>query len=794
MDLITCKGLIKRSISVCLLLLLCNSAAFATTYTFSGGPPGTITPAGPNGETSPPVPNSTLGTQFANGDTAHIVSGANIATPSGSGLPYTIGVTDTSAVNGISLNLNLDQGGTLSYAGNVASGAAFYSSRADNQGTTSTFNINGNISSGTGLYAMYFTNNNAAPQGTYNINVGSTASISGAVVTTGVFAANLNISGSPNIQGVISLGTSALGLSTLTVGQPSTANFTTTQTLSYIGLLHITNNSTMTINGATNSINNVAVDVGSTLTIHSNLVGIGAVDGNIVNNGTMNIAANISKTGTFAGSGTNIIMQGAATPLTVATSTYQVATHVVSMVDIYNYGNMSLTSTVPPANFNLSGGAVFRVAYGQYGTAGFLTSGVYTLVSTNGTVTAPAITTIPTNTLFETFSNLVFNAHNIQITVTRTPFQTYAMTNLTRSIAQNLEVIGANSPTASSVQLLDAVNASTSTQQLEYALRSLAPLSNAPFYGYIIQNECLNQVKLRLAELRNREYYFAGSEDIGKDNHVWIRPFGSYGNQLPKQDSLGYYASLGGIAAGFDRNLDDRYTMGGAFAYALAHVKDKINPQSVTNLKSYILMVYGTYNFDPLTYLDWVMGVTANNFAASRLVNINGLYTATATSSYSSQQIAFLGQWGKDFEAFGFMQLTEQAMAELSFSKQYTYTETGAQAANLTISRTNSAVVTLGLGGVASIPLLADPGVVVPDIHGMLYYNPVVGKQNTIFNFVAGGGAITSIMDLSRTALRVGAALTIAVVDKLEVKMDFDYQIANKFNGWYTFLNLRYSL
>lgn len=792
MELITCKGLVRRYTSVCLLLLLLgNNMAFATIYTVSGGPPGTISPAGPNGETSPPVPNSTLGTQFSNNDTVHLISGAVMATQTGS-LPYTIGVTDTSVVNGISLNLTVDQGATLSYAGSNSSAGAYYSSRADNQASTTTINISGNVSAGSGLYALYLSNTNAAPQGTYNINLNNTANITGAIVSTGIFAPNLNISGNPTINGVISLGTSSVGLSTLTVGQPSTANFTPGQTISNIGLLHITNNSSMTINVQTNNINNVTVDSGSTLTLNSTLVGIGVVDGNITNNGTINLGGVISKTGTFSGSGTNVAVQGASAGININTSTYQVTNHIASMVDIHTYGNINLTT----ANFKLNNGGanLFTVAYGGVnGTnPGFFTTGTYTLVTATGGITAPTFGALPTNTLFLAFSNLVVNGNKIQINITRTPFQTYAQTNLTRSIAQNLEVIGAQGPSTNALQLLDAVEASTTSNQLEYALRSLAPLADAPFYGYVIQNEAMNQVKLRLAEIRNRYAYFAG--DIGKDNHVWVRPFGSYGNQKPKQDSLGYYATCGGVAGGFDRNLDDRYTVGGAFAYALSHVNDKINPQSVTNLKSYIMMVYGTYNFTATSYLDWVLAVEANNFAASRLVNVNGLYTATATSSYGSQEVAVLGLWNEDYEAFGFLQLTPQAQAQLSFSKQYTYTESGAQAANLTISRTNSAVVSLALGGKAALPLLADPGIIMPEIHGMLYYNPVVGKQNTIFNFVAGGGAITSIMDLSRTALTAGAALTIAVVDSLELKLDFDYQIANKFNGWYTYLNLRYFL
>lgn len=768
MKLVAKVMLRTKYLGCCLLALAAISKnALAATVNYPGDfPPRT-------------VPFSTSAT----GDALSITS-STMQTPSSSSTEYTINL---STLNNLTANtININFGAAASYQGTNGGAATISSARADTNTTTNTININGALNSGTGLYAIYLRNTNATPNDTHVINISHTGNISGSIITNNVASASVNINGGGvvNVDGVINLSVKSGGNSSLNIG--NAVVFTPTQSITNIGLLRLSNNSTMNLNVLNTNIKAVTIDAGSIFNLNYTLAGLTSGDGNIINNGTFNIAASINKSGTFTGTGTNVVSEGAASGLTIATSSYAIAMHTAVMNDILNYGNINLTNstiTNTTANFNVINGG------------GYFPAGTYTLVTSLAapTYSSSNFSAPPASTLFLAFGTPVVNDKKIQITLTRTPFTTFATNSLTQEIAGNLETLGANNPLASMVNLLNAVEASTTGNQVELALQQLAPLANAPFYGYDVQNDTMYQVQLRLASLHNNQTnYFAG--DIAKDNNVWLRPFGSYGNQKQKDDSLGYYASSGGIVAGFDRNLDDNYTVGAAFAYAISHVKDKINTQSVTDLKSYIAMIYGTYNFTYSEYVDWIVAITANSFNADRVVSINNVYSQTANSSYGSQQAAIRALWGKNYPAFGFMQLTPEGMAQYTFSKQYTYTETGAQGANLTIGRTNSNIVTVGLGGKAAIPILVNPSIVMPEIHGMVYYNPIAGKQNTIFNFVDGGGSMISTMNLSRTGLRIGAALTIAVVDRLEVKVNFDYDIEDRFNGYTGYLNLRYML
>ncbi len=769
---------------------------YAQTYTVSGAAPGTITPGFPTpgvGTTvNPPLPATPLpGTQLLSGDVVTIASGATMATPSTSAIQYTIGV-NTTAPPGPSLTINVNSGGTLSYSGSNGSGAAIFVSRNDNTLTTQNMNIDGTISSGTGLYAASLTNIvGVTAQDTYNINISGTASVSGTIVTSGVLHSAVNITGTPTINGAIILGVSSIGSSALVVGASGTATFTPTYSISTIDSVQISNNSTFNL-GVTNSdLRSILIDSGSTLTNSITINGTSTADGNIVNNGTFNIGAPIAKTGTFTGTGTNVVTAGSAAGISITTSNYRITNHRAALLDVQNYGNITLST----GNFNLNNGGAntFSIAYGTASgySPGYFPEGTYTLVTTTlGTITAPTFSAVPASTLFLSFGTPFVSGNTIKVTLTRTGFNEYPGTDLTQSIAGSLEAIGNNSPNSSALTLLNAMEATTSVASLQSNLQQLAPLTTAPIFGYQIQNDSMRQAKLRLAELRDHNgSYFAG--DIGKDAHLWLRPFGAYANQDAKEDSLGYYARSGGIIVGFDRNLDDYYTLGAAFAYVNSNVQDKINTLSITNLQSYIGMLYGTYNLSSSRYVDWVLAITANNFDANRLINFNS-FNQFASSSYSSQQFAINGIIGEDYEAFGFLELTPEAFGQLTYAKQYPYTETNGGGANLNIDRYNPTIVTLGLGAKAAMPLLADPSIIVPELHTMFFYTPFTGNQDTIFSFVEGGSPLTSSFSLSRTGLLIGAAFTVAVVDKLELKFNFDYDIEDRYHGYTAWLNLRY--
>jgi uncharacterized protein with beta-barrel porin domain len=691
--------------------------------------------------------------------------------------------------------VNVAAGATVSYQGTDSLGRSIVSARSDTNASTEIINNNGGtISSGSGLFAIYMANSVGATAAN-SVQINSSGSIIGGIFCNGANSTQLNLNGLPAIagsslvQGGITLTPKVGGTSTLNVGNTTAGTiYTTGGTIQFASLIHIQNNSTMSIQFAASDIVAITVAAGSTLNVNNTIGGLatGSVygaDGAINNSGTMNVASNITKSGAFntlAGGVTNV-----SETVSISTTNFNanLGTFGAVMNNVNSYCNLTLPSatTVHMPTVDLS-----------Y-TGGYLPGQTYTLVTaSNGFTTAPSTFSIPSNTLFLTFNTPVVNGNTLLETIQRTPFQTYAQSSMTQQVGQALEAVGSSgNVTSSMLTILNAVEASTTSQQTENALRQLAPLIAAPTYGLEVQAAMMDVVELRLAQLNQQKTYFAG--DLATQNAVWIRPFGDQANQGQLGDSLGFYASTGGIALGFDRYVDNGFILGVAGSYALSHVQDKLNGASITKIKSYQALLYGSMDLNATKYVDWMLAAAANSYDGTRNINFNGL-SLQAQGSYSSQIYGVKGIWGKNFSAFNFLQVTPEFSGQYTFAKQYAYSETGAEGANLQVNRDNSNVVQIGGGLKLATPLDWHPGICVPEIHGNYYYNVVNGQQQTFATFLAGGGLILANIPLQRSWLKVGVALTFALLDQIEVVLNYDHWIADRFTDNAVFLNLKFYL
>lgn len=716
--------------------------------------------------------------------------------------PQTLVTTDTLTVSsgnfqtegGISnftvtlgLGSTVTNNGTISYAGTDSIGKSINANINEATVHTETITNNGTINSGTGLFAIYMANASATAGNTVTINNGGT--IIGGVFLNGQAIINLNLNGSASLQGGLTLTPKATtGVSNLNIGGPFgntlACNFTTNGTIQDITTFTIYSGSTFTLNDAASTVKTLTIQSTGTMNVNATLGGLSAADGAISNAGTMNISSNITKTGTFTTTITgNTIIKKA---VTVSTSSYTATagTHTSLLTDSLNYGNLNLPSTTTAPAFS-----TFAVSYG----GGYFPAGTYTLfTSTQAIGTVPTSYNIPANTTFLTFNTPVVTDANkkIKITITRTPFQTYATTTLTKQIGTSLEQIGGSNPTASMMTVLNAVEACTTPGAVESALRQLAPLTSGPTYGIQMQDQVMQQVELRLAEAKAQQYV-AG--DVAIQNALWIRGFGDSANQQPIDDSLGYYATTGGTAIGFDRYIDTDFLLGASFSYALSTVRDKINAVSNTKIKSYQAMLYGSYDVGRTRYINWIVAAAANNFDGQRYININSLQTS-AISSYSSQIYGVKSVWGNNIAAFDFLQVSPEASLQYTFAKQYEYSETQGGGTNLQVNRQNSNILEGGLGGKIAVPIDLHPGICVPEIHAMGLYNIINGNQTSIATFLGGGTQITSNMNLPRSGIRYGVALTMAVLGRAEIKLNYDHTVMDRYTDNSFYLNFKYIL
>lgn len=710
-------------------------------------------------------PGVTAPYDLAAGDTLNVTSGT-MATPSSSATGYTIQLP-----GGTGPTINISAGATVSYSGTGATstnGSIFFLGSGSTSNGISITN-NGTISAGVGTNAIYYQDTNAAT--TRNITVNNKGTINGAINLQGASNSSLYLNGSITINGSITLAAkTAGGVSQMEIGIFDVANFSSQGTITISG----GSGATVTIwSGSTFSLNNTLSFSGSSHLIE--------------NSGTLNLSANVTKSSgtlSFANeSGSTVNIRQA---ISVGSTTYVVssgATHNAVLTDVNNYGHLTLTTATPSIS-------LFKLVY----AGGYFPAGNYTLLTApNSSVTISP--TIPTATMFLSFSQPFKNsATTIQTTATRTGFQTYAQNPLTYQIAEAMETFGADSPSDAMVALLDALEASSSADQLQSNLTQLEPLVTGPIAAINIQNQPMKQATLHLDAVR------ADDEDSGYasgncycQNGTWIRGFGDRANQSAVKEIQGYSATNTGIAFGVDQNINDKTLFGIAGSYSLARVKDKSNSSSLTKIYSYQALVYGSYNSDIGTYFDFAFDAGFNDFKIDRYVNINPV-SYLAQSSYWGQQYSAIGILGRPFSVFADWQTTPEMSLQYTYAPKYSYAESGGGVTNLNVSGNDSSLLQVGAGGKIIKHMTSGKCTWAPEFHGMVLYNIFNGNLNTVSTFAAGSTNISANYDLPRSSGRLGLAFTFAIADQLEFKANYDCEFRSKYIDNAFYLNFRYLL
>ncbi len=567
--------------------------------------------------------------------------------------------------------------------------------------------------------------------------------------------------------------------SLLAIGASSTNVYSNSFSLNNISSLTIANSSTVTLSAISTGIKAITVGLGSTLNVNNSITG-DTTDGAISNAGTMNINAAILKTGFFTNTGTTVTGQNC----NITTSSYNSSgTHVNLLTNIYSYGKLRLTSSTDTVI------GAFQVRNG----GGYFPQGTYTLVFSPAAAVAlaPTFASPPASTLFLQFGTpfVDSNGTSVNIVLTRTPFQTYAITNTNKEIAVSIETMGAGTPSTSMVNILSAVEASTTVAQTNAALQQLAPMVSGPLYNLEVQDQMIDQVELRLAETKATTYV-AG--DIFCDNAFWIRPFADKANQQARGVTQGYYASTAGVAFGYDRYIQNNFLLGIAGSYAAARVRDKINNNSSTSIKSLQFMLYGSYDFAKYKYFNWIAAISGNYFKGNRSILINNLFSGVANSSYRNNLLGMKGVFGKNYLYGEYLIATPEASLMTALSTMYKYDENSASAANLNVIAPTAVVVQGGLGGKATTPLEFNKYIFIPEIYATALYYIATGNQTSIATFAEGGTLISTNTILPRWGYKYGASVTLASKKHMQVKFNYNHTVYQGYTDNAIYLNAKY--
>lgn len=480
---------------------------------------------------------------------------------------------------------------------------------------------------------------------------------------------------------------------------------------------------------------------------------------------------------------------------TTTGSTIKTTLNTITGTDTANFGNIVLRAGA--GSTNGTGKATIVAGTKVYVTVGTglnIANGTkYTIVdgAVNGGVATLTDGNITTNSSVLTFTQDTSSTQDLIIQASRASYSTAASLSAgaTGSSAGTVltDLANAGTATGDMATVLTTLDTYSATQ-LSTEIKKLAPVANNSISVAAIAavSSGLNTVATRLASVRGDVLAAADGEtglaagNAGYSRAFWMRAFGASNKQNMRDGFDGYKARSSGISFGADTEVSDGLTMGAALTYASTMVDQQDTRQGdSTEIKSYQLTGYGSKEFG-LAYVDGMVAYAQHKNKASRATALS----RTAKGDYDSDQwIARLGG-GYRINIAEKMQFVPLATLEWSSLKQHAYTETNADALNLSYGANTTTRVRSGLGARLGTETTWNGTTVRPEVHAVWHHDFKDAGTDTTANFTGGGAAFTTTgQKIAKDSYNLGGGLSFLPGKTSKVTLGYDYEGRSGFNG-----------
>lgn len=323
------------------------------------------------------------------------------------------------------------------------------------------------------------------------------------------------------------------------------------------------------------------------------------------------------------------------------------------------------------------------------------TSSFFNLTETYTVLTAAGGlggTTFPTVT--STVPTLVPTASYSATTVTLTvqniaPFANFPFSNSNiRSVGQNLDVLTGLGQLNSTLQSVINLFPGQSNATINNALDHLHPAQ----YGSMI--ELQNLVGTQIASFFHRRPEARCGSGCPITSRFWVEPFVNNLALKSRGKDVGFDATAGGVALGYDSEIAENWTVGIGGAWKQASL-DWERGRGDATVNGYYGSLYTDYTIKNV-YLGASLLAGADDFDVSRKIKFlsvdvtaNGDYTAAAfvgeltAAAYFGPTMCF---------AAPYLNL------DFIFLRQYDFTEKNAQGLNLSVGQTDSSTLRTEIG------------------------------------------------------------------------------------------------
>ncbi len=505
---------------------------------------------------------------------------------------------------------------------------------------------------------------------------------------------------------------------------------------------------------------------GGTLQVsNANAVGTGA----LTNNATLSV-------GTTALSVPGIYTQNAGSALTLTANSTS------------NFGNI-----ISPANAVVDAGSTVAVNVGGY----MPNNATLKVIAGGGGAGVAVPTTITSSNPKYTFTGLSSNG-NLILTVNRSAngFEPDGRDPNGKKVGKVLDDVV--DPTPDMRGILDTMDAMSNTN-VGQALSTLSPVvdsgvtnvSNTAIVQFVGASE--DRLVNLYAQAHNEETGVSTGSKEKSGFEAWGRGFGQAAHQDARGNSNGYSATIWGTALGGDiPAFHEKVRFGASGGYASSNVNSKDN-SGKTYINSYQSTLYGGY-IDPAKpyYINGAFAFAYNTYKSKRDIVIGNTIQRRANSSYRGQQYSVLLDGGYTFKTKN-VNITPIASLQYLHLHLQSYTETGADALNLTVKSQDYDMLQSALGAKLDHPFELSYGTLTPEVHARWLYDFINDNQDTTSTFAGGGGSFaTQGFTPARNALNVGGRLALATKGNWSVDANYDFEYKQDYTSHTGWADIRY--